>query len=142
MEALKFKHSIRIKRDQKTVWEALTQSKWTRKYMYGSDVHSTWEKGSDIKWTGTYMGVDYVLKGTIKEIDPGHMLCYTNFDPAGTLEDIEANYLHISYYLRTIDGETEFTSISENFNGNKARYEEAKQGWEMVMNDFKKILEA
>lgn len=142
MEELKIEHSIRIKRDQATVWEALTQSEWTRKYMYGSDVHSDWKKGSDIKWTGNYMGVDYILKGTIKEIDPGKMLSYTNFDPAGELEDIETNYLLITYRLKTIDGETEFMSTTENFNGNKARYEEAKQGWEMVMDIFKKVLEA
>lgn len=142
MEALKFQHSIRIKRDQETVWEALTESEWTQKYMYGSAVHSNWKKGSPIKWTGTYMGVSYTLKGVIKDIDPGKMLCYTNFDPASGLEDVEENYLIITYLLKTINGETEFTSISENFRGNKARYQEAKSGWEMVMDTFKKVLEA
>ena len=68
MEALKFQHSIRINRDQETVWKALTESEWTRKYMYGSDVHSSWEKGSTILWTGSYMGVSYSLKGIIKDI--------------------------------------------------------------------------
>ena len=142
MEALKFQHSIRINRDQETVWKALTESEWTRKYMYGSDVHSSWEKGSTILWTGSYMGVSYSLKGIIKDIDPGQMLCYTNFDPASGLEDIEDNYLTITYLLSSVDGVTEFTSISENFKGNKARYDEAKSGWEMVMETLKKVLEA
>ena len=141
-QELILQQSITIKQDQGKVWEALTQSEWTKQYMYGSSVHSSWEKGSEIRWVGEFQGISHELKGKILDIAPGTMLCYSNFDPAGELEDIESNYLIIRYELHSDGQETTLSVNTSNFGGNQKRYEETKAGWTMVLENIKKLLEA
>ena len=45
------------------VWEALTNSKWTKQYMFGYEVFSEWEIGDSIVWKTNIKGKEYVRKG-------------------------------------------------------------------------------
>ncbi|MGH1436110.1 MAG: SRPBCC domain-containing protein [Lewinella sp.] len=123
-------------------WRLLTESVYTKQYMFNCEVKSTWAMGSSVIWQGNYQGYDAYQKGNVLAIQPGRSLKYSTFDPNFGLEDVPENYIHVSYHLKEKEGFTELTIINETFDGNKERLAHIRQGWEMVMVEMKKIMEA
>jgi uncharacterized protein YndB with AHSA1/START domain len=123
-------------------WRLLTESFYTKQYMFNCEVQSTWVLGSPVIWEGNYQGYQAYQKGKVLAIQPGHSLKYSTFDPNFGLEDVPENYIHVSYLLKEQEGYTQLTIINETFDGNKERLAHIRQGWEMVMAEMKKIMEA
>ncbi len=138
---LQVKRTIELNKPIEIVWEAFTTSEWTRKYMYGSDVHSTWKVNSDLVWTGEFQGQKFELKGKIKEIIPMKKLVYTNFDPATGIEDKEENYLLVTNELSVQNGQTVLSVTTENFLGDIKRMQHSEQAWDYVLSQLKIALE-
>ena len=85
--------------DAKTLWSVLTESKYTKEYMFNCTVTSDWEIGSPIIWEGNYQGYQAYQKGEILDIKPFELIKYSTFDPNFGLEDKAENYIHVTLKL-------------------------------------------
>jgi uncharacterized protein YndB with AHSA1/START domain len=132
---------ILINCDVKTLWSVLTESKYTKVYMFNCTVSSDWKIGNPIIWEGNYQGYQAYQKGEILDIKPFELIKYSTFDPNFGLEDKPENYIHISYILKGNGNETELTIINETFDGNSERMNHINQGWEMVVSNIKEVAE-
>ncbi|MCG8577931.1 MAG: SRPBCC domain-containing protein [Flavobacteriales bacterium] len=139
------KEKIEFKAKLEQVWDLLTNPELTRQYMFGSEVISNWKVGDDIIWKGkTEEGKDIIyVKGKIAEIIPQQKLSFSMFDPNSGLADKATNYVLLTYSLHTHQNITLFELEQGDFatveNG-KSRFEEAQQGWKMVLPLMKKVL--
>ena len=142
-------NSINIKAPVAQVWNALTNPEETKKYMFGCETVSDWQPGSSLLWKGSYEGKEMIfVKGNIVSIKPGISLVYTVFDPNSTMEDIPENYLTVTYDLSEENAETillvsqgDYSSVADG----ERRYAESYnggQGWNTILLEIKKILEA
>jgi len=133
--------NIIINIDPENLWNILTKSKYTKEYMFNCSVNSDWKKGSQITWEGNYQGYQAFQKGEIIDVKPFELIKYSTFDPNFGLEDIPENYIHVSYLLKAIDGQTELTIVNETFDGNEERMGHINQGWDMVIEKIKEVAE-
>jgi len=69
------------------VWEALTEPKLIKKYLFGTEVDTTWEPGSPIVYRGEWQGTQYADTGKILEIEPERLLRSTFFSSLSGKED-------------------------------------------------------
>lgn len=138
---------IAFKANKDTVWNLITNPKMTKKYMFGCEVISNWEIGSPIEWKTTLdnnMPITYV-KGTIIKYSERDNVSFTMFDPTMGIPDIPENYITLSYQI--IEKETGcLLKITQgdfqNTENAVKRFEESKQGWQMVIPLMKKLLDA
>ncbi len=127
---------------QEQLWQVLTQSEYTRQYMFNCAVTSEWVKGSSIEWEGIFQGYNAYQKGEILEINPYTLLQYSTFDPYYGLEDRPENYIHVTYLLEATGKATRFTIINETFDGDKKRLQHIDEGWKMVIQKLKETAES
>lgn len=144
---LKVVSTILIQAPIQKVWEAMTESEYTRKYMFNCSVETDWKPGSPVVWKMQHEGQEFIpVTGTLLAIDPGHSLTYTVIDPNVGMEDIPANYLHVTYELSEEGGATRLTVTQDGYeraaNGEK-RYQEAVDagGWDSILAVIKELLE-
>jgi len=147
-EPLTVKNNVTINAPASKVWDALTNPEQTKKYMFGCGAISDWQPGSDLLWTANYEGKNMVfVKGTIVNIEPGKFLAYTTIDPNGSIEDIPANYLTVTYDLSEKNGQTLFTVTQGDYSSvadGERRYKEAYnggEGWNPILQAIKKLVE-
>lgn len=134
-------NSITIDAYIEKVWSVLTESKYTKEYMFNCTVESKWKTGSPITWQGNYQGYEAFQKGHILEIEPFSKIKYSTFDPNFGLEDIPENYIHVSYELTEKNGKVQLTITNETFDENEERMKHINQGWEMVIKRLKEVAE-
>lgn len=143
------KNTIAINAPAAKVWEALTNPEQTKKYMFGCEAISDWKPGSPLLWRADYEGKEMVyVKGNIVSIEPGKFLAYTTIDPnSTTVEDIEENYLTVTYDLSEQGGQTILNVTQGDYNtvaNGESRYKEAYnngEGWNPILVEIKKLLE-
>jgi len=133
---------IEINADIKKVWQILTESHYTKEYMFNCSVFTDWKIGSPISWEGNFQGYDAFQKGKVLEYKPYSVIKYTTFDPYFGLNDIPENYIHVCYKLEEKDGATLLTIINETFDGNNERITHIDQGWDFVIGGLKNVAEA
>ena len=138
-------HQVQFKASPEQVWDLLTKPAMTAKYMYGAGAQSTWEVGAPLLWIGkTEAGEDVVfVSGTVLEIEKGHKLVYSLFPAGSEMEDIPANHIRMSYELEAAGAGTILNMVQDQFedaaNGQQ-RYEESKQGWDIIIPLMKQAL--
>lgn len=136
------KRSIIINAGKVDVWDALTEPKQTKKYMFNSEVYSDWKVGSKINWKGEFKGYQSAEQGTILQCELHKCLKYTSFDPNFGLEDLPENYLHISYELIGKEKQTELQINIINFNGDSKRTKNIAEHWDsFVIPKFQKLFQ-
>src|ERR1700760_3234702 len=97
---MKIVNTVQINAPMAKVWEALTESEWTKKYMFNCSVESDWKQGSPVIWKMEHEGKEIIpVKGFVEEIIPGRLLKYSVIDPGMGIADIPENYLHVTYAL-------------------------------------------
>ncbi|QKX04842.1 SRPBCC domain-containing protein [Aquimarina sp. TRL1] len=139
--SLKSERILTLRIDAKDLWKVLTESTYTKQYMFNCAVTSNWEAGDTIVWEGTYEGYEAFQKGKVIEIIPYEKIKYSTFDPNFGLEDIPKNYIHVSYLISSENDKTILKIINETFDGNYDRLHHINQGWEMVSDKIKKVVE-
>jgi uncharacterized protein YndB with AHSA1/START domain len=127
------------------VWRALTESEFTKQYMYGCEVVTDWKPGSAIEWIGEHEGKSVVfVKGIIKEIIPQQKLSFTMIDPNMGLEDIPENYVSLTYTLRQ-KGDRTILGLSQGDYSKVANREQrmidTEKGWDYALPLLKKVVE-
>jgi uncharacterized protein YndB with AHSA1/START domain len=136
--------SIHIDAPAPRVWKVLTDSEYTKRYMFGCEIVSDWSIGGPFDWKGAADGVIYV-KGQLRAAEPDRLLRYTMIDPHSGLEDVPANYLTMTCELIPERGGTTLTMQMGDFmtvgDGAK-RYQDTIAGGDGMLVQLKAVAEA
>ena len=123
------------------VWEALTNPKLIKQYLFGADVISDWKVGSPIIYKGVYEGKAYEDKGKVLKAEPEKALLMTHWSPLSGTPDTPENYHQVSYELEAENGGTHLTITQDN-NSSEEEREQNSKFWQMTLGGMKKLLEA
>lgn len=140
IKKLKIKKTIEINADTSQVWDALTNPKKIKQYLFGTETISDWKVGSTIIFQGEYQGQKYKDKGKILDIKEGQLLQYAYWSGFSGLEDKEENYSKVTYKLNRKEPYTILTLTQEGFASKQAR-EHSENNWGMVLDKIKEIIE-
>ena len=122
------------------VWEALTNPKLIKQYLFGADVISDWKEGSPIIYKGIYEGKTYEDKGSVLKVEPEKLLLITHWSPLSGSPDTPENYHKVSYELAVENSSTQLTITQDN-NSSEEEQEQNAKFWKMVLDGMKKLLE-
>jgi uncharacterized protein YndB with AHSA1/START domain len=122
------------------VWEALTNPKLIKQYLFGAEVISDWKEGSPIIYKGIYEGKSYEDKGSVLKVEPEKLLLITHWSPLSGSPDTPENYHKVSYELAGENGNTQLTITQDN-NSSEEEQEQNAKFWKMVLDGMKKLLE-
>jgi uncharacterized protein YndB with AHSA1/START domain len=135
--------SIHIDAPASRVWKVLTDSEYTKRYMFGCEIVSDWSIGGRFDWKGAADGVIYV-KGFLRDAEPNRLLRYTMIDPNSGLEDVPENYLTMTCELIPDRGGTRLDMKTGDFTtvGNGAvRYQHTAAGGDGLLVQLKAVAE-
>ncbi len=123
--------TITIHADPRKVWEALTESEFTKEYFFGCQVISDWKAGGSI----IYKAQETVhVNGMIIRIEPGVFLQYQ-------FPSLTGNMYKVSFDLASVKGDTVLTVTQGDFD-DEDRYEETSKGWDYVLHGLKEVVES
>ncbi len=133
------KYQTIVNADLEKVWNALINPEMVKQYFFGSSQETTWEIGTPILWTGDYEGKQYVDKGIVLEFVPKEQVSYSYLSSWAGLEDIEDNYLLVTYLVKSTQNGTELTITQSNYDEEKASH--SNENWAIVIDGLKKLVE-
>ncbi|MCF8243378.1 MAG: SRPBCC domain-containing protein [Melioribacteraceae bacterium] len=122
------------------VWAALTDKNMVRKYFFGTELETDWSPGSPITFTGSWDGNEYKDSGTILESEKEKLIKYNYLSSFSGLPDLPENYSIITYKLEPENNSTVLIVTQEGFNDQKA-CDDSYNGWKIVLDNMKKLLE-
>jgi uncharacterized protein YndB with AHSA1/START domain len=130
------------------VWRVLTESEFTKIYMFGCEVISDWEVGTPLLWKMMHEGKEMIpVKGKILAIQVPHLLKYSVIDAFATYADSPENHLNVTYELLETNGATTLTVTQDGFElaaeGEK-RYQDVYnngEGWNPILVQMKALAE-
>lgn len=122
------------------VWQALTDPKLIKQYMFGTEVDTTWEPGSPIVYRGEWKGTQYADTGKILDVEPERLLRSTFFSSMSGKEDRPENYNTVTYELEDRGAETILTVTQDN-NASQAEADEAQGNWRMTLEGLREVVE-
>lgn len=131
---------VLINASPKEIWTVLTESDFTKKYMFNCAVNTSWKVGDDITWKGHYEGYDAFQKGKVLAFEPYKLIKYSTLDP-NWMEEKDENYIHVSYVLDESDSHTELKVVNETFDGSDERMQHIVAGWDQVLDKIKTLAE-
>jgi uncharacterized protein YndB with AHSA1/START domain len=139
------KETVKFKSDAKIVWDLVINPEMTKQYMFGCEVLSDWQVGNSIIWKGkTEDGKEVIyVKGSILEFEEGRKTTFSMFDPNMGIADIPTNYVNLTYEVIPKDSGCDLVITQGDFQSTdnaEKRFEESKQGWQMVIPTMKKLL--
>ncbi len=132
--------SIEINASDSKVWEALTDPKLIKQYLFGTETKTDWKVGSQITYEGEWEGKKYQDKGKILKFEPKKLLVTSYWSSMSGSEDKPENYKMVSYKLSSGNGKTKLTILQEN-NKSQQESDHSKKNWEMVLAKMKEIVE-
>lgn len=130
--------SIKAKIDE--VWEALTNPEKVKQYFFGTEIVTTWKVGSSLIFQGEWEGKAYQDKGNILALEPNKKLQYNYWSAFSGMEDLPENYSIVSYELSEENGSA-LLKLSQKGFSNEEAMEHSKQGWEIILNSLKRLVE-
>ncbi|MBI5358292.1 SRPBCC domain-containing protein [Candidatus Amesbacteria bacterium] len=134
------KSSTIIKAPVAKVWDALTNPKMIKQYMFGTNAVSDWKVGSSIVWKGEWQGKSYEDKGKILKFEEERILQYSHFSPLSGIPDVPENYHTVTVELSG-DGDKTTVSLSQDGNATIEAREHSEKNWNMMLDGLKKLLE-
>ncbi|MEP7196513.1 MAG: SRPBCC family protein [Saprospiraceae bacterium] len=132
--------SISLDATPSKVWEALTNPKLIKQYMFGTEVTTDWKEGNPITWKGEYEGKSYKDKGVIKKIEANKILQHTYLSGMTGKEDKPENYATVTYKLSKENDKT-MLSLSQDNNENEKAKEGSTKNWNTVLAKLKEVVE-
>lgn len=132
--------SITIDAPASRVWDALTDPKLIRQYLFGAEASSDWQEGSPITYRGTWQGTAYEGKGVILRIVSEELLQIRYWSSYSGRPNEPENYQQVDYVLAP-RGATTTVTITQNNNFTSAGQAQAKAKWHAVLVRLKRILE-
>ncbi len=137
---LEVKATVDIKADKATVWNALTDPKIIKQYLFGTNCMTDWKVGSSILFQGNYEGHSYMDKGLVVENIPNEKLSYNYWSGFSGLEDKPENYCLVTYLLEEKEDRTILTWHQKGY-GNEEGRKHSEDGMEEFLGSIKSIVE-
>ncbi len=137
---LKFEYTEKLDASPAEVWDALTNKEKVKQYFFGTEVSSEWEPDAEITFSGNWEGTEYTDSGKILEIEKGKLLKYDYLSSFSGLEDKPENHSIITYKLEEVNNGTILHVTQKGFKDQQSR-DHSEQGWKMVLDNLKKMLE-
>lgn len=122
------------------LWELLVNGEHTKKYMFGCEPDSGWKEGDPLLWKADNK---VLVKGKIRKIIPEKVLHYTTFDPNLGLEDVEKNYMLVTYDIIPKEHGCVLKITQGDFSNTQdalKKFEESVKGWDYVINGIKSLI--
>lgn len=139
-DELTAKASVTVNASPERVWEALTNPKDIKQYLFGTDARSDWKEGSAVTYTGEWEGKKYEDKGTVIKSIPNQLLHTTYYSSMSGKEDKPENYSDVIYRIDTAGGKTVLT-ITQNNNADEKSRDHSQENWGTVLQGLKKVVE-
>jgi len=132
--------TVKINADASKVWNAITNPKMIKKYLFGTKVSTDWKVGSEISFQGNWQGKKFSDKGVIEKFEIEKSFQYTYWSVFSGLEDKRENYSLVTFEL---SGDNEITKLTVSQKGfaDKTSQEHSDKGWSMVMQKIKELVE-
>ena len=134
------KKTIKINVNASKVWNALTNPKIIKKYLFGTKVITDWKVGSEISFQGKWEGGKFKDRGTIEKFEIEKVFQYTYWSMFSGLEDKKENYSLIIFELSENGKATKLTVSQKGF-ADKTSQEHSEKGWSVVLQKIKELLE-
>ena len=135
------KSSIVINAPVDKVWEALTNPKIVKQWLFGTEMLvSAWKIGGSITYKGEWQGKPYEDKGKILEIVPHKKFSSTYWSSFSGLPDNPENYQKVTYELENEGIATKIT-ITQEGNKTEEAAKHSETNWKMTLESMKKLLE-
>lgn len=131
---------IAIRATADKVWDALTNPKLIKQYLFGTEAKSDWKAGSPITYTGMWQGKSYEDKGTVLEAVPRKLLKSTFWSSMAGKPDTPEHYQTVTYELSEAGGKTTVTVTQDN-NPNAESASHSESNWGQVLQAMKDLLE-
>jgi len=138
--SLTAKARVEIKAPPSRVWDALTDPKMIKQYLFGTDTFTTWKVGDPIVFKGEWEGKQYEDRGTIMALEKEKELRYTYWSSFSGLPDSIENYANITCVLTHKDDKTMLTVTQDHCSSEEQR-NHSEQNWHSVLNTMKDLLE-
>ena len=123
------------------VWDALTNPKIIKEYLFGTETITDWKVGSEIIFQGEYQGQKYRDKGIVQDFILNRTITYSYWSGFTGLEDKPENYSLITYDLEKINDEkTKLTWTQKGF-ANEQGYKHSQSGTKELLIKIKEIVE-
>jgi len=137
---LTVRKTVKINADASKVWNAITNPKMIKKYLFGTKVSTDWKVGSEISFQGNWQGKKFRDKGVIEKFEIEKLFQYTYWSVFSGLEDKKENYSLITFEL---SGDNKITKLTVSQRGfaDKTSQEHSDKGWSMVMQKIKELVE-
>jgi len=132
--------TVKINANTTKVWNAITNPKMIKKYLFGTKVITDWKVGSEISFQGDWQGKKFRDKGVIEKFEVEKLFQYTYWSAFSGLEDKKENYSWVTFELSGDDKITKLTVSQKGF-ADKASQEHSDKGWSMVMQKIKELVE-
>ena len=132
--------SITIRAGADKVWDALTNPRLIKEYLFGTEAISDWKVGSSLTYRGVWEGKPYEDKGTILELVRNKVLTATYWSSASGKEDKPENYLTVTYHLAQTKDGTTLTVTTDN-NPTQEAADHVARNWSGVLQGLKALLE-
>jgi uncharacterized protein YndB with AHSA1/START domain len=137
---LTVRKTVKINADASKVWNAITNPKMIKKYLFGTKVSTDWKVGSEISFQGNWQGKKFRDKGVIEKFEIEKLFQYTYWSVFSGLEDKKVNYSLVTFELSGDDKITKLTVSQKGF-ADKTSQEHSDKGWSMVMQKIKELVE-
>ncbi len=125
-----------IRTTPQALWQALTEPERTRRYFFGTAVHSTWEAGAALTYNNPDGSV--VVAGEVLEAEPGRRLVMTW--QSRWSEELAADPpSKVSWEIEPLGEVCKLTLLHE-FDSETATYHET-EGWALILASLKSLLE-
>lgn len=132
--------TVKIDVNISKVWNALTNPKVIKQYLFGAKVTSDWKVGNEIVFQGNWEGKKFRDKGIIEKFEIEKLFQYTYWSMFSDLEDKKENYSLITFELSGDDKTTKLIVSQQGF-VDKAAQEHSAKGWSIVLHNIKELLE-
>jgi uncharacterized protein YndB with AHSA1/START domain len=132
--------TVKINAEAAKVWNAITNPKMIKKYLFGTKVSTDWKVGSEIIFQGDWQGKKFRDKGIIEKFEIEKLFQYTYWSVFSGLEDKKENYSLVTFELSEEGKMTKLTVSQKGF-ADKESQEHSDKGWSMVLKKIKELLE-
>ncbi|MFS4437524.1 SRPBCC family protein [Paracoccaceae bacterium GXU_MW_L88] len=133
-----FVYTIYLRAGIETVWNALIDGEFTRKY-WGHENRSTWEKGAPWEHVRMYEDGKVILRGRVLEIDPPTKMVWS-WAPADEAAQAE-KASRVTYDLIALGPDTKLTVTHSELEPDSGMDAGVREGWPAVLSNLKSLLE-
>lgn len=123
------------------LWEALTSSRYTEQYFFGSSIQSDWQEGSELTYSRNGQVSDY---GKILKIENNRVLSFTWTYVGDGVEEKQPS--HVTFELKPMKETVKLTLRHENLQPGDLvdrddTFEGLNNGWPAIVSNLKSLLE-